>query len=115
MNLLSIAAQAIIALSIVIVWVFRFDNIVQEFNSFKLPDLLRNGVGAAKIALSTLLIVSIWYPNLVVATSLAMGFLMLCAQVVHFQAKSPFIKRIPSAVLFGLCIFVAWVNSGTAA
>ena len=109
---LSILAKIIIALSIFVVWVFRFDNIVNEFKLFKLPDLLRNFVGAAKISLSTLIIASIWYPDLTTTPALLMAFLMFCAQIVHFMAKSTAIKRLPSAALFLLCLFVAYLNSG---
>jgi hypothetical protein len=38
---LSVIAQPI-AISVVIVWVFRFDNIVKEFKQYGLSDLTRN-------------------------------------------------------------------------
>ena len=60
MNILLILSNIIIAVSIIIVWVFRFDNIINEFKQYGLPDIMRNTVGAMKISLSTLLIVSIW-------------------------------------------------------
>ena len=53
MELITTLSQIVIAASILIVWVFRFDNIVIEFNHFGLPDLLRSVVGAAKIAMAT--------------------------------------------------------------
>ena len=42
----SIVAQIIVALSIVYVWIFRFDNIVKEFNQYGLNALTRSFVGA---------------------------------------------------------------------
>jgi hypothetical protein len=33
MEVLSVIAQLIVAISVLIVWVFRFDNIVKEFNN----------------------------------------------------------------------------------
>ena len=54
MENIAIAAQLIIAVSIVIVWVFRFDNIVVEFKQYGLSDLVRSMVGASKISLATL-------------------------------------------------------------
>ena len=48
----SIIAQVIVATSIAYVWIFRFDNIVKEFNQYGLSDLTRSIVGSAKIALS---------------------------------------------------------------
>ena len=52
--------KIIIAISIFIVWVVRFDNIVDEFKHFGLSNIIRSLVGAAKISMSTVLIISIW-------------------------------------------------------
>ena len=109
---LSIAAQIIIAVSIIIVWVFRFDNIVKEFKQYQISDLLRSMVGAAKIAISTLLIAGIWYPALVLIPALIMAFLMICAQIAHIRVKNPLIKYVPSFFLLLLSLFVAYVHSG---
>ena len=65
MENIAIAAQLIIAVSIVIVWVFRFDNIVVEFKQYGLSDLVRSMVGASKISLATLLVVGIFYQKVV--------------------------------------------------
>lgn len=105
-------AQVIVALSIVIVWVFRFDNIEVEFKQFGLPKLLRTMVGALKISLSTLLIAGIWYPSLALVPALIMAFLMLCAQAAHFKVKNPLIKFLPSLALLLLSLFIAGVHSG---
>ncbi len=107
MHTIVILSQIIIAVSIIIVWVFRFDNIVVEFKQYGLSDLVRNMVGATKIALSTLLIAGIWYPNLAAIPALIMAFLMVCAQVAHFKVKNPWQKHIPSLFLLVLSLFVA--------
>ena len=109
MTELAIAAQLIIAASIIYVWVFRFDNIILEFKHYELSDLVRSAVGAAKIALATLIVVGIWYPSLVFIPSLMMGFLMLSAQYFHFKVKNPLPKYIPSFFLLLLCIFLLMV------
>jgi hypothetical protein len=112
MSAVVIIAQIIIALSIVVVWVFRFDNIVKEFKQYGLPDLVRTMVGATKIALATLLIVGIWYPSLVVIPALLMAFLMLCAQVAHIKVKNPWHKYLPSLFLLVLSLFIAGAYAG---
>ena len=56
MNNLAVISQLVVAVSIVIVWVFRFDNIVKEFKQYGLSDLTRTMVGSTKIALATLLV-----------------------------------------------------------
>ena len=80
MENLSIIAQLTVSISIIIVWVFRYDNIVIEFKHYGYSDLLRNIVGASKISLATILILGIWYEELLFVSSLLMAFLMLCAQ-----------------------------------
>jgi hypothetical protein len=112
MENISILAQLIIAASIIIVWVFRYDNIVLEFKQYGISDLVRNGVGASKIALATTLALGVAYDVPVVAASLCMAFLMICAQACHVKVKNPLKKYVPSALLLLLCLFVAAFNYG---
>jgi len=107
-NVLSTIAQIIVALSIGIVWIFRFDNIVKEFKQYGLSDLVRTIVGSTKIVLATLLVVGIWYPSLVHVPALIMAFLMLSAQYFHFKVKNPWQKHVPSLFLLVLCVFIAF-------
>lgn len=99
-------AQLILAVSVIYVWIFRMDNIVKEFKQFGLSDLTRSAVGAIKIALSTLLIVGIWVPSLVLVSSIVMGLIMVAAQYFHFKISNPFMKHLPSLILLGLCIII---------
>jgi hypothetical protein len=107
MNIYTIVAQLVIAISVAYVWIFRFDNIVKEFNQYGLSDLTRNIVGASKIALATLLITGIWFPELVFIPALLMAFLMVCAQFFHFKVKNPWLKHLPSLLLLAISLFVA--------
>ena len=107
--ILSNILQIIIALSIVYVWVFRFDNIVVEFKQYGLSDLTRNFVGASKISLSTLLVAGIWFPPLVLMSSVLMAFLMICAQIAHFKVKNPWSKHLPSLALLIVSIVIAGI------
>jgi len=109
---LSHIAQAIIALTIFIVWVPRFDNIVKEFKQYGLNDFIRSLVGATKISLATLLVTAIWYPELATIPALMMAGLMLCAQLAHFKVKNPWHKFIPSLLMLLLSLFIAAVHSG---
>jgi hypothetical protein len=104
-----VIAQLIVAVSIVIVWVFRYDNIVKEFKQYGLSDLTRTMVGSAKVVLATLLVAGIWHPSLVLIPALLMAFLMLSAQYFHFRVKNPWQKRMPSLFLLLLCLFIAAV------
>ena len=106
-NILNLS-QLIISITILIVWVFRFDNIVLEFKQYGLSNLLRNIVGALKISLATVLVLGIWYPEFLFISASMMAFLMLCAQFFHFKAKNNWIKFMPSLSLLILSIFIAF-------
>jgi hypothetical protein len=110
MHQIALLAQVIVALSVGFVWIFRFDNIVKEFNEYGLNTLTRSFIGSSKIALSTLLIAGIWYPALVPIPALMMAFLMASAQYFHFKNNNPLQKRLPSFVLLLLSLFIAAVS-----
>ncbi|MAC40724.1 MAG: hypothetical protein CMJ05_02905 [Pelagibacterales bacterium] len=112
MEKIAIYSQIVIAISVINVWVFRFDNIVKEFKQYGLSDTLRNIVGAFKISLSTLLIVGIFYEDVILVSSLSMAFLMICAQIAHIKARNPLMKYVPSFILLLLSLLVAGVNYG---
>jgi hypothetical protein len=103
--------KVVIALSILFVWVFRFDNIVKEFKQYELSDLMRTMVGTSKIVLATLLVVSIWHSEYVLLSAAAMGFLMIVAQYFHFKVKNPWHKFMPSLFLLTLCIYLVYQNA----
>ncbi len=107
---LSLVAQLIVSASIIIVWIFRFDNIVKEFHQYGLTDLTRSIVGSTKIALATLIVAGIWYPSLVLVPTLLMAILMLSAQYFHFKVNNSWQKRMPSLFLLLLCLFIAAVS-----
>tara|TARA_B100002052_G_C15698180_1_gene513850 strand:+ start:114 stop:464 length:351 start_codon:yes stop_codon:yes gene_type:complete len=102
-----VLSQIIISISILIVWVFRYENIVLEFEQYGLPSLLRNIVGASKISLATILVIGIWHHEYLFVASTTMAFLMLCAQFFHFRAKNNWRKFLPSLSLLILSLFIA--------
>ncbi len=107
----AVVAQIVIAASVLYVWIFRFDNIVREFREYGLSDLFRSVVGAAKIALSTLLVAGIWYPALVLVPAIAMAVLMAGAQASHFKVRHKWAAFVPSLILLLLSLFVAAVRA----
>jgi hypothetical protein len=106
----SILAQIAVSLSVLYVWTFRFDNVVKEFQLFGLSPLTRSLVGAAKIALSALLVAGIWFQPLVPFSALGLAFFMVCAQYFHFKCGNPWQKHIPSLILLLLCLSIAAVQ-----
>jgi hypothetical protein len=101
-------AQLAIAISVAFVWVFRFHNVEKEFNQFGLSLVTRSFVGFSKTALATLLVVGVWYSELVFIPAALMAFFMLSAQFFHFKIKNPFIKHLPSLILLILSLYVAY-------
>ena len=108
-NLLTIS-QILVGVSVAYVWVFRYDVITKEFKQFALSDLTRTFIGAFKIALATLLVTGIWFPQLVTIPAALMGLCMLAAQYFHFKIKNPFIKHLPSLILLILCVFITLIS-----
>jgi tellurite resistance protein TehA-like permease len=113
MTNLILIAQIIVAASVYYVWIFRYFNVIKEFNQFELSDLTRSFVGAAKISLATLLVVGIWYSEFIVIPAALMGLFMIGAQYFHFKANSPLIKRLPSLILLILCAYLIIVSIET--
>ena len=97
-------AKVIIIVSILYVWLVRYDNIVKEFKAFNLPEWLRDIVGIIKISSSIFLLSSdirIMYVGIS-----GILILMISAQFVHLINKTIFMKRLPSLVLIVLSLFV---------
>ena len=107
MEKILILSQIIVAISVIIVWVFRRENIIVEFEQYGISDIIRNIVGALKISLATILILGIWYNEFLILSSLVMAFLMICAQYFHIKVRNPLKKFIPSFCLLILCLFIA--------
>jgi len=105
-----IILQIGIALSVIYVWVFRFHNVIKEFEQFGLNDITRNLVGASKNSLATLLVTGIWFPSLVFGSSILMGAFMISAQYFHFKVNNPFKQRLPSLILLIACATLAYLS-----
>jgi hypothetical protein len=110
METLQLVLQSAVAISVLYVWVFRYHNVLKEFEQFGLGDNTRNLVGATKIALATLLVVGIWYESLIFIPAILMGLFMVSAQYFHFKMKNPFIQKLPSLVLLIFCLALAYFN-----
>jgi len=53
---LAIFLQALVTASIFFVWVVRYDNLIQEFRQYGLPDWLLDRAGILKMTFSPLLL-----------------------------------------------------------
>ncbi len=100
-------AQVLIAASVLFVWIVRLENVEREFVEYGIPPLIRNAVGAAKIALATLLIAGLWHPDLVPAPAILMALLMLAALIAHWRVRHAWQRYLPAFVLMVLSVGVA--------
>ena len=112
MEHISLFFQVVVAVSVLIVWVFRYHNVIAEFEQFGFSDVFRNFVGASKIAISTLLLTGIWYAELTPYAAMGMAAFMLAAQLSHLRVKNPFLQRLPSLVFLLMSVFVALFHCG---
>ena len=112
MDHISLLFQTVVAVSVLIVWVFRYHNVISEFQQFGYSDVFRNFVGASKIAISTLLLTGIWYAELTPYAAIGMAAFMLAAQLSHLKVKNSFTQRLPSLVFLLMSLFIALFHFG---
>jgi uncharacterized membrane protein YphA (DoxX/SURF4 family) len=107
---LTIALQALVVASVLFVWTVRYQNIVQEFKHYDLPDWLRDLVGILKLTLALLLLIGIERHLFALAGALGIAALMGCAFVTHVRVKNPLAKMLPSLTLLVLSLVIAFLN-----
>ena len=88
MEYISLLFQVVVAVSVLIVWVFRYHNVITEFQQFGYSDVFRNFVGASKIATSTLLLTGICYEELRLMQRYLWLFLCLLRSFLTFGLKT---------------------------
>ena len=110
MHSLTISLQALVTASIFFVWVVRYDNIIQEFKQYGLPDWLRDLVGILKMTFSLLLLIGIERKPLAVAGGAGIAVLMGCAFIMHLRIKNPWFKMLPCLTLLLLSAAIAFIN-----
>ncbi len=92
------------------VWVVRYDNIVQEFKQYSLPDWLRDSVGILKLTFSLMLLIGIERVQFAIAGGVGIAALMGCALVVHLRVRNPPLKMLPGLTLLVISTAIAWIN-----
>ena len=110
MHDLTIILQVLVAASIFFVWVVRYNNIIQEFKQYGLPDWLRDLVGILKLTFALLLLLGIQRASLVMIGSLGIAGLMACAFVIHLRVKNPVFMMLPALTLLAFSLIIAVLN-----
>jgi len=110
MQNLTIALQALVIASIFFVWTVRYQNIVEEFKHYGLPDWLRDLVGILKMTFALLLLIGIERQLFAVAGGIGIATLMACAFATHLRVRNPLPKMLPSLALFTFSLIIAFNN-----
>ena len=109
--------QLIIAIGLINVWLFRFNkateyrggnakNMKEEFIAYGLPVWLMYFVGAMKVSIALMLVISFWVEELLIYNLLALATLMIAAVLMHVKVKDPLKKSYPAlSILFMEVIF----------
>ena len=90
--------KAIVLSSVFFVWVVRYENIIEEFKQYQLPNWLRDLVGIIK--LTAVYLINFGSPQLSKLGSITIAVLMGAAMITHLRVKNSIFKMLPSATLF---------------
>ena len=103
---LLIGILRIVALvTILFVWVIRYDNIKNEFKEYKLPKWLRDLVGVLKI--TCVVLMNLNENAFILAGSVGLMILMTAALYTHFRVKNPFYKMLPALSMFSIVLEIS--------
>ena len=107
MNYFSIALQAIVAISILNVWLVQnkkatqwlggnATTIIEEFKAYGLPVWSCYLIGTLKVAFALGLLAAIWYPEVKQPSALGLAFLLSGSILMHLKIKDPLKKSFPA-------------------
>ena len=94
--------KVVTLVSVLFVWVIRYDNIIQEFKQYELPNWLRDFVGIVKII--CVVLINFSTPNLSKLGAIGLALLMAAAMFTHLRVKNPLYKMLPSTTLFSISL-----------
>ena len=114
---IAVFLKVAIFITIINVWFFRFNkpspyrggnakSMKEEFEVYGLANTLMYIIGALKVILSTVLLLSIWFPEWSIPSAIGMAILMLGAIAMHFKANDPGIRSFPALSLLISCILI---------
>ena len=99
--------RIITLVSVLFVWVIRYDNIVQEFKQYELPDWLRDFVGITKII--CVVLINFSTSDLSKLGAVGLALLMGAAMFTHLRVKNPLYKMLPSITLFTISLVLYFI------
>lgn len=113
--------QIVIALGLLNVWILRFNKetsyrggiaktLKEEFVEYDLPVWSCYVVGFLKIVSAILLIVGVWVPQIVLAPSILILFLMFSAVTMHLMIRDPLLKAMPALALLVMSVAIVLIR-----
>lgn len=120
MEYLAIIIKLIISISVLNVWLLRTNKSTQwrganaeslkdEFKAYGLSTTMMKIVGAIKILLALLLLVSIFYPPVEKIGAIGMAIMMLGAISMHIKINDTLKKSLPAFIFFSLSIILLFI------
>lgn len=120
MEYVEIALKLIVGLSILNVWLLRAkkstawrggdaNNIVEEFEAYGLPKWFMYTIGTVKSILATLLLVSIFYPQVELIAAYGIAALMAGAVGMHIKIGDPLKKSLPAFTFLVLSLAITFI------
>lgn len=106
MKIILVSSQLAIAATLINVWVFRYRQMIEEFQYYQLPNWLRDFTCVSKLLLAIGLIVGVWVPSLTIFSAQLLALYMLCALVAHVRVRNPILKAVPALAVLSLCILL---------
>ena len=103
--------QIITASSVLFVWVVRYNNIIDEFERYKLSAWLRDLVGILKISFAIMLIIGIFIEKFKILGAGGLLIHMIAAFFTHIRVKNPAYKAFPSFTLFTFSAIILFAEN----
>lgn len=115
--------QLVIAIGLINVWLLRFNkatdyrggdakNMKEEFIAYGLPVWLMYLVGAMKIAIAIMLVLSVWVEQLLLYNLIALASLMIAALMMHVKVKDPIKKSYPALSILFMIALIMYFTAG---
>ncbi len=121
MKLLKKALMLIVSLSVLYVWLLRFNlpsifrggeasNMVEEFAAYGLSENMVYIVGAIKVLSALGLLGGLFYRKLILPSAIVMAVMMMGALGMHFKIADEAVKYVPSLVFFLMSVGIIFLE-----
>jgi hypothetical protein len=107
---LTVCLQVFVAASIFYVWVVHYQDVIEEFKIYGLPDWVRDLTGIMELALSLLMLIGIERKELAILGALGMTAIMIAAFITHLRVKHPVFLMLPAFALLVFSVLIALIN-----